>query len=427
MEIYVVQPGDALFGIARSFGLPLSQIILDNGLENPGQLVPGQALVVRFPRTVHTVRPGETLWGIALRYGISIRTLYRNNPVLGGENTIWPGETLVLSYQQSPGPPIFTNAYAYPTIPVDLLRSALPFLSFLTPFTYGFTPAGELVEPDDALMISSSYDLGTASLLHLSTLTPEGQFSNELAHALLNNEDIQSRLIRNLLAVIREKGYRGLDVDFEYVFPQDAGLYAAFLDRLTRQFNPLGYPVVAALAPKTAPDQRGSLYEGHDYAAIGRAVNYVFLMTYEWGYTYGPPMAVAPLPNVRQVVEYALTEIPSNKIWLGIPTYGYDWPLPFVAGQTRARSISNPQALSLARQHGVSIRYDDYAQSPWFRYTAGDGTEHQVWFEDARSIREKLSLISEYGLVGAGFWNLDRPFPQCWPVLSSLFSVRDLL
>ena len=51
-------------------------------------------------------------------------------------------------------------------------------------------------------------------------------------------------------------------------------------------------------------------------------------------------MAVAPLPNVRQVVEYALTEIPASKIWLGVPLYGYDWPLPFVQGRTKAQSIS---------------------------------------------------------------------------------------
>mgnify|MGYP000537229693 CR=1 FL=1 len=78
----------------------------------------------------------------------------------------------------------------------------------------------------------------------------------------------------------------GLDVDFEYVYAEDAGAYAAFLGRLTERLNPLGYPVIAALAPKIAADQPGTLYEGHDFAAIGAAVNQVLLMTYEWGYTY---------------------------------------------------------------------------------------------------------------------------------------------
>lgn len=137
-------------------------------------------------------------------------------------------------------------------------------------------------------------------------------------------------------------------------------------------------------------------------------------------------MAVAPLPNVRQVVEYAITEIPANQIWLGVPNYGYDWPLPFVQGQTRATSISSQQAVALARRYGVSISYDERAQSPWFRYTDELGTEHEVWFEDARSIQAKLALIPEYGLVGAGYWNLMRDFPQNWLVLSSLFQIQEI-
>jgi len=426
MVIHVVKPGDTLYSLAVEYAVPMSQIALDNGLEAPQTLVPGQALVIRFPAVTYTVRPGDTLSNLARRYGTDLRTLYRNNPVLRGAPTIWPGETLVISYRQTPGPVISVNAYAYPPIGQTLLNSTLPFLTFLTPFTYGFTPQGTLVDLNDARLIASAQAMGVAPLMHLSTLTEDGGFSNELAHLLLNDPDLQETLLNDLIATLRAKGYRGLDVDFEYVFPEDAGAYAAFLGMLTRRLNPLGYPVIAALAPKTSATQRGALYEGHDFAAIGAAVNEVLLMTYEWGYTYGPPMAVAPLPNVRQVVEYALTEIPANKIWLGVPNYGYDWPLPFIQGQSRATSISSQQAVALARRYGAAIQYDQRAQSPWFRYTAEDGTEHEVWFEDARSIEAKLSLIPEYGLVGAGYWNLMREFPQNWLVLSSLYQIRQI-
>ena len=148
----------------------------------------------------------------------------------------------------------------------------------------------------------------------------------------------------------------------------------------------------------------------------------MLLMTYEWGYTYGPPMAVAPLPNVRQVLDYAVTEIPREKIYLGIPNYGYDWPLPFRQGETKARSISNQEAVAIAAAQRADIAYDGTAQSPWFRYTAG-GTVHEVWFEDARSMSAKLRLIQEYGLRGAGYWNLMRPYPQGWTVLNALYDV----
>lgn len=425
MDIHVVRPGDTLYSIAQEYGVPVSQLQNDNQLTNPARLVVGQTLVVRFPQQVHTVQAGQTLSSIAQLYGLSVRQLQRNNPVLAGGTEVYPGQTLVISYRQQPEGTLSVNGYAYPFIDKALLRATLPYLTYMTPFTYGITEEGGLVDLDDAELIAMANQGGVAPLMHLSTLTEEGGFSNELASLVLNNTEVQNRLIENLVTTLQAKGYRGLDVDFEFVFPQDAGAYANFIRRLAQTLNPLGLPVIVALAPKTSSQQRGLLYEGHDYAALGAAVNEVLLMTYEWGYTYGPPMAVAPLPNVRAVVEYALTQIPAEKIWLGVPNYGYDWPLPFVQGETRATSISNRYAVQLALRYNAEIQYDERAQSPWFRYRDESGVEHEVWFEDARSIRAKLALIPEYGLRGAGYWNLMRPFPQNWLVLSSLYNIRD--
>ena len=81
--------------------------------------------------------------------------------------------------------------------------------------------------------------------------------------------------------------------------------------------------------------------------------------------------------------------------------------------------------MELARQHGSEIQYDERAQSPWFRYTGNDGVVHEVWFEDARSIRAKLSLVLRYGLSGVGYWNLMRAFPQNWRVLNALYDILD--
>ena len=425
MVIHVVQRGENLYSIANRYGIPFSQILNDNQLPDPARLVVGQTLVIRFPLQVHTVQFGQTLQSIARQYGLTLRQLQQNNPILGGGTTIYPGQTLVITYRQQLEGTLSVNGYAYPFIDRSLLQSTLPFLTYLTPFTYGITEQGDLVDLNDEELIASAISSGVAPLMHLSTLTEEGGFSNELASLVLNNAEIQNRLINNIVTTIQQKGYRGLDVDFEFVFARDAGPYAAFIRNLTQTLNPLGYPVIVALAPKTSATQRGLLYEGHDYAALGAAANEVLLMAYEWGYTYSQPMAVAPLPNVRAVVEYALTEIPPEKIWLGIPNYGYDWPLPFVQGQTRATSISNRYAVQLALRYNAEIQFDERAQTPWFQYQDERGILHEVWFEDARSIRAKLALIPKYGLRGAGYWNLMRPFPQNWVVLASLYNIRD--
>ena len=162
------------------------------------------------------------------------------------------------------------------------------------------------------------------------------------------------------------------------------------------------------------------MYEGKDYSALGAAADYVLLMTYEWGYKYGPNMAVAPLNMVRRVIDYAVTEIPPEKIRLGIPNYGYDWPLPFERGKTTAVTIGNVEAVQIAIQNDAEIHFDNTAQSPYFNYTR-DGIYHEVWFEDMRSMQAKFDLIKEYGLGGAGYWQIMRWWRANWLLLMENF------
>ena len=151
----------------------------------------------------------------------------------------------------------------------------------------------------------------------------------------------------------------------------------------------------------------------------------MLLMTYEWGYTYGPPMAVAPINKVREVVEYAVTEIPVEKLDLGIPNYGYDWTLPFVQGASRARLISNVEAVRIAIENDARILFDQTAMSPFFRYER-DGVQHEVWFEDVRSMREKFHLITEYGLRGMGYWQIMKLFRANWLLLEDTFDITKI-
>ena len=425
MQIYVVKPGDTLFSIGRALGLAPGFLARYNGLQEPYRLAVGQSLLVLYPEQTVTVQPGDTLTSIAASAGTDVASLYRMNPNLSGSDRIYPGQILVTQLEQAARRPAVVSGYAYPNVSERVLRGILPYAGALAPFTYGFTAEGALVPMDDERLLALAGACGVQPLLHLSTLTAAGTFSAAQAAALLRDPALQQTLAANVLQTMLEKGYEGLDVDFEYLGRDLAEPYAAFIQLLRDTLTPYGLPLITALAPKTSAAQPGTLYEGHDYAAIGATVDGALLMTYEWGYAQGPPMAVAPLPSVRAVLDYAVTAIPREKLLLGIPNYGYDWPLPFVSGSTRARSLSNQQAIALAVEQGAEISYDETAQSPYFHYTDNAGTAHAVWFEDARSLDAKLRLIQEYGLMGAGFWNLMRPFSQTWLVLDSLFHIQD--
>ncbi len=376
MEIYVVKPGDTVDLIGEMYQAQPQSIIYANQMTPPYPLAVGQALLIP-----------------------------------GGEE---PYEKI----------PVRINGYAYPYINSWVLEQTLPYLTELSVFSYGFTPEGELIPPVLSVdfMIEAAYRHGTLPILTLTPFGADGQFNNYLIHSVVQSPEAVDNLILNLKSVAEEKGYAGVDVDFEYILAEDRDAFTDFVAKIAQSLHEIGRQVSVALAPKQSAGQKGLLYEGKDYGGLGAAADYVLLMTYEWGYTYGPPMAVAPIFQVRKVLDYAVTEIPTDKIRLGIPNYGYDWKLPFERGVTKARTIGNVEAVQIAIEKNAEIFFDERAMSPYFHYWE-NGEEHEVWFEDVRSMQAKFELIKEYGLNGAGYWQIMRLFRANWLLLDWQFDI----
>ena len=183
---------------------------------------------------------------------------------------------------------LLSLGYAYPFINPDVLKETLIYLTELAIFSYGFTTEGNLIPPElpDDWMIKEAINAKTLPILTLTPLGPDGKFSNELITAVVNNQVAKQNLIDQLKQMLQTKGYKGVDVDFEYIKQEDRDAFTSFVKDLTVQMNELGYRVSVALAPKTSSEQVGLLYQGKDYGGLGAAANSVLLMTYEWGYTY---------------------------------------------------------------------------------------------------------------------------------------------
>lgn len=421
MPIHVVKSGETIYSIAQLYDVSADRIVYDNELAAQQNLVPGQALLILMTSRVHIVREGQTVKQIAEEYSITVKNLYQNNPFLLNQTYLLEGQSLVISYEGEPLMQGRISGYAYPFIEPYILREVLLYIDEILIFSYGFTAEGELIPPqiDETWVIQEAWNQQVEPILVLTPFAETGTFNSGLIQILSENQTVQENLIENLLETVQEKGYVGVDVDFEYIRPEDQVGYADFVNRLRETMNENGYRVSVALAPKTSSYQKGLLYEAMDYHLLGQSANTVFLMTYEWGYTYGPPLSVAPLPNVRQVLEYALTEIPKEKIVLGIPNYGYSWPLPYERGVTKARLIGNVEANVIAAERGVEIQYDERYQSPFFHYEIG-GRRYEVWFEDVRSIYAKLQLAAEKDIRGVGYWNLMRPFRANWLLVNQM-------
>ena len=421
-QTYIVQRGDTLSAIARKYGITIQTIAETNQLADPSMIYVGQVLTI--PVLYHTVQSGEALWMIAKNYGTTVEAIVQANNITN-PSLVYPGQVLRLPERTKPT--LDVNAYTTNTSEAGRqeVLSLGRYFTYLTPFTYAIKEDGTITTMNDEAILGAARERHVSPLLVLTNYSG-GKFNSDLVATILQNPSLQDTLFTNILKTIKSKGYTGLNIDFEYVHPNDRENYNEFLRRVVARLHPEGLTVSTALAPKITAGQTGLLYEAHDYPAHGEIVDFVVLMTYEWGWAGGKPWAIAPINEVRRVLDYAVTAIPANKILMGTPLYGRDWKIPWVQG-TFARTVSPQEAVHLAAKYGVAIQYDETYQSPFFRYTDEGGQKHEVWFEDARSMQAKFDTVKQYGLRGVSYWVLGNPFPQNWLVQEWNFKTRKLV
>jgi spore germination protein len=424
MQIHIVKRNESLTTIARAYNTTVNDIVEANDIPNPNNLVVGQAMVIPIVGSFYYVQPGDSLWSIGQKTGVPYQQIASVNRISLNQQ-LYVGFRLYIP--QAPKRRAEFNAYVEPrgTSVAPALeasaREAAPYLTYLAPFSFHALRDGSLKEP----LLNNFPAIARANrntLMMVVDNQENDQFSDELGRIILNDIAIQDRFLNNIVATAKKYGFRDIHFDFEFLRPADREAYNRFLRKAKTRFNAEGWLMSTALAPKTSATQKGNWYEGHDYRAHGQIADFVVIMTYEWGYSGGPAMAVSPIDQVRRVLEYALTEMPSNKILMGQNLYGYDWTLPFVQGSI-AKAVSPQQAIELAAANNVAIQYDTKAQAPFFRYTAADGKQHEVWFEDARSIQAKFNLIKELKIRGMSYWKLGLAFPQNWLLIVENFNV----
>ncbi|KRQ87564.1 Spore germination protein YaaH [Caloramator mitchellensis] len=424
MQIHVVRPGQSLFEIARIYNSTIGAIAGANELPNPNQLVVGQALVIPIVGSFYWVQPGDSLYSIARKFGINYLTLARINGI--PPNRPLP-IGLRLYIPPMPRRKAEINAYVEPLggrVTPELeqsVRRVAPHLTYLSPFSFQIQRDGTLREPPLNNFRSIADNSGAVLLMAVTNLEG-GQFSTELGRLILTNQQLQDTLLNNIISTAKRLNFKDIHFDLEHLPRELRENYNAFLRKAKARLSAQGLLMSTALAPKTSAAQTGEWYEAHDYRAHGEIADFVVIMTYEWGYSGGPAMPVSPLPEVRKVIEYALTEMPASKIMMGQNLYGYDWTLPFVPGSV-ARAISPQEAILLAAENNVPISYDTTAQAPHFDYTDANGRRHTVWFEDARSIQAKFNLVKELNLRGVSYWKLGISFPQNWLLIENNFDV----
>lgn len=417
MIINEVQVGDTLAEIAARHGVSVTSLRNLNSLVTV-DLVPGQALLV--PTTAYQVQPGDSLWRIQMKTGVPWQEIARSNGI-GPETILQVGQTLWIP--PPPRRPIEVMGYLPLTDPGVTAASIRPWehlLTYVPMFSYLINEQGDVTPIDDAAAIAETRRIGASPLLCIANMGPGGVFDPDIARAILTDAGIRRRVIDQIMGFVEARGYDGVDSDIESVPGDLRDAYSNFLRELKAR---LGGRLLTLAAPPKWDEETFAYAAGHDYAQIGAIADRIFMMNYEFHWVGGPPGPIAPLPSTRRVLLYATTLMPRDRLLNGILTTAYAWPLPD-SPETVARPMPHIDAVTLAQTLGVPIQYDEEAQMPWFRYTDAQGVEHEVWFEDARSLMAKLLLTRDLGLRGVGIWQLGAFSPQLAPLITYLFQIR---
>jgi spore germination protein len=426
MKIHVVQKGETIQTIADLYGVSVELILMVNGLEVSGNLVPGQTIVIAFPEKTYIVQNGDTLQDIADINDVTVLELLRNNPFLADRQYIYPGETLIISYGNKIRR-VTTNGYASAYINRDTLRKTLPYLTYLSVLGYRVTGNGEVVDIDDTEILQLSKVYNVAPLLIINTLSTLGQTNVENAFTILNNEANMDILIDNLVAILKEKGYYGINITYELLSNLTLSAYEIFNTKAYNRFKSEGLYFLVTISPSVLITATEITFEKIDYSKIATQSDGLVVLNYLWGSYLGPPAPVASIAKIDKFLDYLSTMILPGKLVLGLPLIAYDWELPYTIGLSKASSLSLDSAIDLAKQYNANIQFDNTSQTPFYNYITqapGIPIEHVVWFVDARSMDASMIIISNRGLSGIGLWNIMQFVPQLWTVINAQYVIE---
>ena len=426
MTIHVVQKDETVKSIAELYGVSVERILLENELIPAESLVTGQTIVITFPEQTYVVQEGDTLFGIANSYGVPLLQILRNNPYLSDREYIYPGETIVISYNNK-AREIAALGYANNFISQDILKKTLPSLTSLSILGYRIIEGGEIAELEDTQLIQITKNYGVAPLMILTTLSVGGQENVEAIYTILNNEALMDRLIDNLILLLKRKGYYGVNATYQLLNNATLSAYLTFNTKAYHRLKEEGLAFFITISPNTIFTADRISFEKVDYTEILQESDGAIILNYLWGTYLGPPAPIASISKINEFLDYLIPQTQPGKLAIGMPLIAYDWELPYSIGLSKANSMTIGGAITLAREFGATIQFDEVSQTPYFTYNEnlnGIAREHVVWFIDARSIDAILKVIVDRGLNGSGIWNIMSYYPQLWLVTNTQYEIE---
>ncbi|HJV45710.1 MAG TPA: S-layer homology domain-containing protein [Bacillota bacterium] len=283
------------------------------------------------------------------------------------------------------------------------LDKTLGMVGTIAPDYFHLTDDGNLISKIDPVFVQDAKQKG-----YIVTPFISNDWNQSVAIKAMQNGD---KLADDLANAVIKGNLDGVDIDIENLTPDQKELQTSFIKKLTDKLKPNGKTVSIAVPPTTIDNTKGWV-GSYDYEDIGKMVDYVFVMGYDYSYPNGPSGPVAPLSWVDDSLRYMTTKIAPSKLILGVPFYGRYW-----SDQKKGMGILESKTLDLAQSQHSTIQFDSASSSMVAHLISSNGGPMDVWFDNASTLKQKIQLVDKYHLAGWGGWHLGQEDPQLWMYL----------
>lgn len=302
------------------------------------------------------------------------------------------------------------------TVSFGSLKNNAEVFDEIMPFWYDMNVSGEVVtvqgKDDSGVSDEEVLDFCKKNGIKVIPLI-SNEFNPFIVHKVINDEGLRKKHIENIKRTVIENNYDGIEIDYENLLGRDRDSFSLFIEELASALHKENKVLAIAVHPKTSCPGTWDGPISQDWDRIGKSVDEARIMTYDCHWSSSEAGAIAELPWVEEVVSFAVTKIPKEKIMLGVPNYGYDWI------ETWGKGVHYEDVTALVKQHNAEIKWDDRAKAPYFEYDE-NGVKRQVWFENEKSVVLKMDIAKKYGIKGVAVWVMSgRENPEFWKTINN--------
>ena len=451
---YIVQPGDSLYKLASLFSTTIPSLIELNGIEN-SIIYAGQRILIPFyTEVIVNVQMANIRNGPGTGYAsVAVMQQGARLPVVGYRNgwyqvglfngtTGWISENIVTVNAHDslrPVQPIigFYTLAEGPGLPGSYASFVenVSQLSGVYPFFYQISRNDptridrffQFTEQDIRVIVAIAHrnNIKVVPVVHNLLYRPGGTaLAKDLVRQLVSSPQNRRAFAQNLVQLVEQNNFDGINIDIEDAYTEDSVNLAQLYVDIAEAFRPMGYFLSTSVPSRISDEPFNPFSDPFDYATIGSAVDEFIVMLYnEYGWPGSPPGPPVSIPWMRRVLDYTKTKMPWYKIAAAVSVFGFDFNLT----TNRSSYVSFDRAMQLANQYGATIQFDMRQQTPWFAYTDAQGQQHQVWFENADSIRVKVRTAWNMGINGVALWRLGMEDPEIWDMLANETVVKKII